>query len=216
LFSHSMAAINALCSRCVILNSGGVEFDGPTDKATERYYAESLDMITGSDLSGRRREGTGKARFASICVRAADPIGRALDVAQPGCDLNIEVELRCESSFAHANLAVIFYDSSGYRLIDTNTAQKGNFMSLQAGQTAKVSFLLRDVLLRPGKYFIGLWIGREGVENIDHVEHAITLDIAEGEETSGYAVLYPGTYLCRFQQSVSVLDASLDASPRPL
>jgi lipopolysaccharide transport system ATP-binding protein len=216
LVSHSMAAINALCSRCVILNSGGVEFDGPTDKATERYYAESLDMVTGSDLSGRRREGTGKARFASICVQAADPIGHALDVARPGCDLNIEVELRCESSFADANVAVIFYDSSGYRLIDTNTAQKGNFISLHAGQTAKVSFLLRDVLLRPGKYFIGLWIGREGVENIDHVEHAITLDIAEGEETSGYAVLYPGTYLCRFQQSVSVLDASLDASPRPL
>src|SRR5204862_1113784 len=39
--SHNMAAINALCSRCVILNEGGVEFDGSTDKATTRYYAES-------------------------------------------------------------------------------------------------------------------------------------------------------------------------------
>src|ERR1700694_4286516 len=31
LVSHNMAAINALCSRCVILDRGGVEFDGPAD-----------------------------------------------------------------------------------------------------------------------------------------------------------------------------------------
>src|SRR6202012_322990 len=43
LVSHNMAAINALCSRCVILNAGGIEFDGTTDKATARYYAESLN-----------------------------------------------------------------------------------------------------------------------------------------------------------------------------
>jgi hypothetical protein len=200
----------------VILNVGGVEFDGPTDKATERYYAESLDMIKGSDLSGRRRQGSGKARFTSIFVQAVDPVGRALDVAQPGCDLNIEVELQCESNFAYANVAVIFYDSSGHRLIDTNTGQKGNFLSLDAGRTAKASFLLREVLLRPGKYFIGLWLGREGVEVIDDVEHATTLDIAEGDETSGYPVLYPGTYLCRFEGNVSVLEGSLDESRRPL
>ena len=45
--------------------------------------------------------------------------------------------------------------SNGYRLIDTNTAQKGEFVSLQAGQNARANFLLREVLLRPGKYFVG-------------------------------------------------------------
>jgi lipopolysaccharide transport system ATP-binding protein len=215
LVSHNMAAINALCSRCVILSTGGVEFDGPTDTATTRYYAESLNMTTGSDLSGRPRAGSGKARFTSIYVQAVDQVGHSLDIACPGCDLNIDVELKCESNFAHANLAVIFYDSSGYRLIDTNTAQKGDFVSLQAGQTAKVNFLVRQVLLRPGKYFIELWLGREGVEVIDHIEHGTTLDVADGDETRGYSMLYPGTYLCRFDENISVLEASLDESPRP-
>src|SRR5690242_4693724 len=45
LVSHNTAAINALCSRCVILSSGSVEFDGPTSQATTRYYAESLNII---------------------------------------------------------------------------------------------------------------------------------------------------------------------------
>jgi lipopolysaccharide transport system ATP-binding protein len=209
LVSHNMAAINALCSRCVILNLGGVEFDGPTDKATARYYAESLNMGMGSDLSDRRREGNGKARFTSISVQALDAAGRALEVAYPGCDLNIEIELQCESNFAHANLAVVLYDSSGYRLIDANTAQKGEFISLQGGQVARANFLIQEMLLRPGKYQIRLWIGREGTEILDDIECATTVDVAEGNETNRHSVIFPGTYLCRFEESVSVLQPSL-------
>jgi len=211
LVSHNMAAINALCSRCVILNLGGVEFDGPTDQATARYYAESLNLGSGSDLSTRQREGSGVARFTLICIQPLDSAGRPLDVAYPGCDLSISVEVQCESNFAHANLAIILYDSSGYRIIDTNTAQKGEFMSLESGQSARANFLLREVLLRPGKYFIGLWLGREGVETIDDIEHATTLDFAEGDESSRHPVIFPGTYLCRFEQTVSVVKPSLDA-----
>jgi lipopolysaccharide transport system ATP-binding protein len=204
LVSHTMAAINALCSRCIILDKGGIGFEGPTAEATVRYYAESLDIVESSDLSTHRREGNGKARFTSINVQALDSAGRPLEIAYPGCDFSISVELKCESNFAAANLAVIFYDSSGYRVIDTNTAQKGEFVSLQAGQIARANFLLREVLLRPGKYLIGLWVGREAMEIIDHIEHAVTFDVMEGEETSQHVIVFPGVYLCRFENSVRV------------
>jgi hypothetical protein len=91
-------------------------------------------------------------------------------------------------------------------VIDTNTAQKGEFVSLQAGQTARANFLLREVLLRPGKYLVGLWLGRPAMETIDDVEHATTVDFVEGEETSRHYIVFPGTYLCRFEQNVSVLE----------
>ncbi len=211
LVSHNMGAINALCSRCVILDNGGVEFDGSTAEATTRYYAESLNIVDGSDLSARRREGNGKARFTSISVQPLDSGGRPVDVAYPGCDLSLSVELTCLSDFAPANLAIIFYDSSGYRVIDTNTAQKGEFVSLEAGQTARANFLLREVLLRPGKYFLGLWLGRETMEVMDHVEHAATLDVMEGEETSQHVIVFPGIYLCRFENNVTVHDPNTDA-----
>src|SRR6516164_5876698 len=86
LVSHSMAAVNALCSRCVILNQGAVEFDGPTVQATARYYSESLSIQTDSDLNNRPREGSGKARFTRVRIQALDKLGRAVDVAYPGCD----------------------------------------------------------------------------------------------------------------------------------
>ncbi|MFI5096537.1 MAG: ABC transporter ATP-binding protein [Candidatus Acidiferrales bacterium] len=213
LVSHSMAAINALCSRCIILDKGAVEFNGPTEEATPRYYAESLNIISGSDLSARPRKGTGKARFTSIVVQPLDPAGRPLEAAYPGCDLSLEVELHCESYFGPANVAIIFYDSSGYRVIDTNTAQKGEFVSLQAGQTARASFLLHEVLLRPGRYLIGLWLGRAGMETIDDIEHATAVDFIEGDETSRHPETFPGMYLCRFEENVSISQPPLREDP---
>jgi lipopolysaccharide transport system ATP-binding protein len=203
LVSHNMAAINLLCSRCVLMEHGGISFDGPAAAATARYYAESMKTGTnGEDLLLRpRAEENGKARFSSIAVLPLNDEGKALGSACPGCNLQIDIEVDCIHSFADCNLAVIFYDTNGYRVIDTNTGQKGRFISLAAGQKGRASFLLREVLLRPGTYFVGLWLGRDGVEALDHIEHAVTVDVIENEETSRHSVIYPGVYLCRFEDN---------------
>jgi lipopolysaccharide transport system ATP-binding protein len=204
LVSHNMAAINALSSRVVLMKDGGIVFDGPTSVATARYYAESLDVAeSGTNLLDRPREGNGKARFSAISIQPRDLSG-SVDVAYPGCDLEIEFEIECRSEIADANAAIIFYDMNGYRVVDTNTGQKNAYVSMAAGQKARAHFLLHDVLLRPGKYFVGLWIGRHSMETIDHIEHAVTLDVMEGEENSRHSITYPGVYLCRFENSVKI------------
>ena len=205
LVSHNMAAINALASRVVMMKDGGIVFNGPTSEATARYYAESLDVAeSGTSLLDRAREGNGKARFSAVSVQALDAAGGCIEVAYPGCDLSIEAEIICQSEIADCNLAIIIYEMNGFRVVDPNTAQKGQFVRLQAGQKARARFLLRDVLLKPGKYFIGLWLGRDTMETIDHVEHAMTLDIVESEETSQHSVIFPGAYLCRFENSINI------------
>jgi lipopolysaccharide transport system ATP-binding protein len=209
LVSHNMAAINALSTRVVMMKNGGVVFDGPASEATARYYSESLEVAeSGASLLDRVREGNGKARFSAVSIQALGPLGQ-VDVAYPGCDLEVEFEIECRSNINDANAAIIFYDMNGYRVIDTNTAQKGEFVSMAAGQKAHGRFLLHDVLLRPGKYFVGLFIGRDAMEVIDHIEHAVTLDVAEGEETAQHSVVFPGVYLCRFEQDLSISQTSL-------
>jgi lipopolysaccharide transport system ATP-binding protein len=214
LVSHNMAAINALSSRVVMMKDGGIVFDGPAAEATARYYSESLEVAEGGgSLLDRVREGNGKARFSMVSVQALGPSG-AVDVAYPGCDLELEFEIECRTEISGANAAIVFYDMNGYRVIDTNTAQKGEFVSMGAGQKACGRFLLHDVLLRPGKYFVGLWLGRPSMETIDFIEHAVTLDVMEGDESRRHGVTYPGVYLCRFEQSVSLPPSSLSESPQ--
>jgi lipopolysaccharide transport system ATP-binding protein len=206
LVSHNMAAINLLCSRCALLEHGRIAFSGLTAAATARYYAESVKIGTkGEDLLQRpRAEGNGKARFSSIAIQPLNAEGEELELAYPGCNLGIEIELDCVRSFSDCNLAVIFYDTNGYRVIDTNTGQKGQFISLSAGQKGRASFLLREVLLKPGTYYVGLWLGRDSVEALDHIEHAITLDVIGSDETSRHSVVYPGVYLCRFENDFTI------------
>jgi lipopolysaccharide transport system ATP-binding protein len=205
LVSHNMSAINALSSRVVMMKDGVIDFDGATFEATARYYSESLDAAeSGANLLDRAHEGNGKARFSTISIQPLGPAGENVAVAYPGCDLQIDFEIECRSEVANANAALVFYDMNGYRVIDTNTGQKNKYVTMAAGQKAQARFLLRDVLLRPGKYFVGLWIGRHSMETIDFVEHAVTLDVMEGEETSRHGITYPGVYLCRFEQNVSV------------
>jgi lipopolysaccharide transport system ATP-binding protein len=204
LVSHNMAAINALSSRVLLMKDGGIIFNGAASEATSRYYAESLELVESrANLVDMQREGNGKARFSAVSIQALSPSGR-VDVAYPGCDLEVEFEIECRSDINGANAAIIFYDTNGYRVIDTNTAQKGEFVTMSAGQKARARFLLHDVLLKPGKYFVGLFLGRHTMEVIDHVEHAVTVDVAEGEETGHHSVIFPGVYLCRFENNVSI------------
>ena len=203
--SHNMGAINALCSRVLMMEDGGVVFNGPTAEATARYYAESLEVAeSGADLLDFPREGNDKARFSSITIQPLSPKGDPLEVAHPGCDLSIETEVQCRSDISDCLVAVIFYDMNGARVLDTNTGQKGQYVSLSAGQKVRTRFLLRDVLLRPGKYFLGLWIGRQNLEAVDHIEHAATLEFTEIEANSKDGITYPGVYLCRFEHETTI------------
>jgi len=203
--SHNMAAINAMCPRAVMLTQGKIVSDGPTAEVTARYYAETVGQIqSGGTLVGVAREGNGKARFSSISLQPLHASGEPVDTLYPGCDLRIEFEIECRKPITESVAAAIIYDQNGFRVIDTNTAQKGKYVSLSAGQTAKVSLLLREVLLRPGRYFVGLWLGRHGIEVTDFVEHATGLDIAAAKTDSEHPIVYPGVYLCRFDENVSI------------
>jgi lipopolysaccharide transport system ATP-binding protein len=205
LVSHNMAAVNALCSRCVIMQNGRITFDGSATEATPRYYAESVSRATdGSDLLSMPRDGNGKAKFSKIVIKPLDSTGEGCEAAYSGSDLDIEIEVRCERDFSGCNLAVVFYDATGYRVMDTNTAQKGEFVSMRAGQTARAHFLLREVLLRPGHYFVRLWLGRVAMEVVDDIEYAAKIDFIESSDSSQHPLTYPGVYLCRFEQNVCV------------
>jgi len=206
LVSHNMAAINSLSSRVLFMKDGGIVFEGRALDATARYYEESLDeMGSGMELLERVREGTGEARFSAISIRPLDKTGCPIAVAYPGCDLSVEFAIMCHTRITDTTAAVIFYDMNGVRVIDTNTAQKGRSVSMEAGQKACVRFVLHDVLLKPAKYFVALWLGRHStIAAIDHLEHAVTLDVMEHEENAQHSVVYPGVYLCRFEQSLTI------------
>jgi len=188
-----------------MLDHGKIKDEGPAAEITARYYAQVIDLASGDgDLTTVTRTGSGKARFTSISVRGASSEKGALDVPETGCDLIIETNIEAQTELPESNVAVIIYDSTGYRLIDVNLNQHGEFLRLGRREKACVRFFLRQLLLKPGTYFIGLWIGRGGIEHIDSIDNAAALTVAPHAETQVHSIVFPGPYLCRFESEISL------------
>jgi lipopolysaccharide transport system ATP-binding protein len=208
--SHSMQAVLALCTRAVLLRDGRVAMDGDIQRVVAEYNAERSRTEHGTvrlaDLP--RREGTGKGRFTSLSMTPVDRSGETLEAPVTGCDLLVETEIECSSDFSSANACLTLFDAHGVRVIDVNTALKGEFLSMQRGQRASVRFHLRDVLLRPGDYYVTLWLGRGGIETIDQVADAVMWNVHQAPSAAKHPVLFPGVYQCRFTHAVSVHAAS--------
>jgi lipopolysaccharide transport system ATP-binding protein len=203
--SHSMQAVAALCNNAVWLQDGKlVEVGGPKDiisKYMERHALEGFDQTL--PLSKRPRTGTGAARFDEMRVFRRGVPERTADHIVTGSSVGFELEINAEREIKDANVGVTFFDSSGVRLVDVNTALKGEFLSLAAGEKAEVRFNLEQVLLKPGSYRIELWLGRGGIEDIDFVRDAGTVVIYEDLEMAKHTETWPGLYQCRFTHLIT-------------
>jgi len=197
--SHNMAAVTSLCSRCVLLNKGQLIKDGSASEIISIYQRLTTTENKGTqNLTEAERFGTGKAQFKSIEIS-----GQSDGVIEPGDNLKIKLEIAATQKIFKSNVAIIIYDSNGYRLIDISTAIKGDYLDIQENQTAEIEFELFELLLKPNTYTIGLWLGRASLEEIDSIPSAVSFTVNDAR-SSQHSLVYPGVYQCRFDQKIQV------------
>ena len=108
------------------------------------------------------------------------------------------MKINAYENIADANVAIIIYDASGYRLIDANTALQNQYISLLAGEEATIRIQLNEILLKPGQYMVGLWIGRSNIEDIDGIQYANSFTVDINPENIQHSQIFPGPYQCKF------------------
>ncbi len=148
--SHNLATIVAFCTRCLWLDQGRLIRDGKTVEVTEAYqetvapksqdslivnFENSTSMPSGDSLGGSDapRWGNGKARFTSLKLTPLDSKGSPRAVMRVGYDLVVETRIVALESITDANVAIIIYDKTGYRVIDANTALREEYVALSPG-----------------------------------------------------------------------------------
>ena len=197
--SHNLAAINSLCTRCLLMDHGALVMSGSPGEVTSEYQARVHDNVqNGSSLDEVERYGSGKARFTAVTIQSCG----TPNYVETGGDLEIELAIDSRENVEDANVAAIVYDVNGVRLLDVNTALKGQFINLERGEQARVSFRLRDLLLKPGTYTLGIWMGRGGIEEIDSVKQAAYFSVEAPHTQLKHSETFPGPYQCRFDHSI--------------
>ena len=199
--SHSLPAVAALCNRALLLDGGCLKRDDRADTVLREYQRSMSTGLTGIndlDLGAVEHYGNGKARFTRARLEVHDRSGSLRPVMTTGCDLLIDLTIKAFVSITDVNVAIVIYDPSGYRAVDASLLLSGRSLSVGAGETQVVRFLLHDVLLKPDDYTIGVWIGRTNAEDIDGILHAVTISVEPDLDSIRHSASFPGLYQCRF------------------
>ena len=165
LVSHNMAAIQNLCSRCILLKRGCIETTGTTDDVIKYYVEHSIpDQLTGQKLGDETdRAGNGRIRLTDF--RIEDRCGNTLACATSGMDVVFAFDYRVNGDgtprrvdvgFSIASrfdqLLCVFYSSYAGRYLDPST-RHGSFRCA-----------IKRLPLAPGRYVVGARVA------VDHEE----------------------------------------------
>jgi lipopolysaccharide transport system ATP-binding protein len=200
--SHNLPTVLALCGRSLYLEKGRLVASGPTTEIAALYQKRTAPVTVPEDFRTRQLYGNGKARFQDLRVYSRNDSGAECPYLVSGQDLWVETTLKANEPIADAVVSIYIYAPSGERVIDASLAMRNDHVSLAPGETAAVRFHLRNVLLNPDTYSIGIWIGRINVDDIDYHQCACNLVVESDPHAPQGVQRYPGYYLCRWTHEV--------------
>ena len=171
--SHNMAAIQNLCTRCVLLKSGKVDFEGTAADTAARYVAMAREqgMAQLSERQDRSGSGVMRATYIALWNDKGDRINSIL----PNHPFVIEVGYQCQDSVREFSVSVAIETIDGMRV----TTLHSGFMNVSfrpKGQRGSVWCSVPRLPLRPDRYSLNVFLGN-APERFDFVEHAGEFDV---------------------------------------
>jgi len=169
--SHNMAAVASLTTRCLVLNSGTVAYDGPTAVAIDYYTRIGQRGGDSQVITGRG------AHTVIVSARLLDDGGAAVNHYTPGQPLRLEIVFDTDGA-AGLSLEAFLVDAAGHRL---GLASLHQFHELTLPATAgrfRTVLELAPMWLASGSYTMDLTTSVVN-SNWDHyVARAVEFDVA--------------------------------------
>jgi homopolymeric O-antigen transport system ATP-binding protein len=205
--SHNLPSILAMCKRCIWMDGGRIVADGPSEQVVGQYIESNMSQdLSGNDLSNAPRYGNGKAKFKTLdLIPLQSESGKEINAFHTGDDLEVKISIEANEKVSDIVVAIIIYDLNGGRLVDANTNITGHYFDLAPKQEAVVSFRLKNLLLKPGIYRVGLWLGMPNNEDIDAIRYAKELNVQIDTNKIKSTVIYPGLYQCEFTDKITLI-----------
>jgi homopolymeric O-antigen transport system ATP-binding protein len=187
--SHNMTAIQRLCARCVLLDSGRVAGSGSTGDVIATYLSRSSSETSPNvwlDVSKSARVGTGEARFTAARYSGLD--ARCGFHPYPDGPLEFGLTITSDAPRTIESLAVTVHDLSGTRLVNIDTVLIERVIRLRAGSNI-IRLRIDQLHLNPGRYTVALWLANpRGARSLagvyDYLESAFDLVVVHRDPTA--------------------------------
>lgn len=171
--SHNMAAVQALCTRGIVMQNGTIKYDGSTDEAIQYYLQDSSSSL---DLSlFDNRLGNQKIYLEKVLVHGPK-VGVLPQTGQP---FSMEFQLNNISMISNEYIKfdIRIDDHMGQRIVWLSDALLGKEKRIIPNQ---IIFQLDKLNLNKGRYYVTTHIVSNN-ELCDWIQNAFYFDVTEGD-----------------------------------
>ncbi|MBF6559876.1 MAG: ABC transporter ATP-binding protein [Candidatus Binataceae bacterium] len=179
--SHNMAAIEALCTRCLRLSGGRLAAAGDPLAVMSGYVAEGLRPGAGTaalDVHPGRRPGD-TPTMTRVELRGAD--GAAAGAIRIGDPLEIRVAYRAQRPLRPV-LGSVIRTGHGAAVFCVSDRFCGQLAECAPRAEAMVVCRVERLMLIPGTYAINLWLG-DATGDFDVIFDAIAFEVLPADLT---------------------------------
>jgi hypothetical protein len=168
--SHNMTAVKSLCSRGILLERGGVTFDGGVNEAVNRYLNSGADVAKTGEIpeeTPRIRDIPGEATFRS--VRIIDAQGNDTRQVYFGYPIRVRFVCDVEQDIPDGHWELSVSTTEGVHVTCSTTLDGGAGPRLIRKGRHEVTATIQAVLL-PNEYTIDVGIHHQNGMTADFVQ----------------------------------------------
>jgi lipopolysaccharide transport system ATP-binding protein len=179
--SHNMAAVEALCKRCLMLSGGALAANGDPLTVMGRYVAEGAPPDSGAaDLTAHpgRRHGDTPTMTRVELGNGAGPAAGAIRLGDP---MEIRVSYRASRPLRPV-LGSVIKTSYGAPVFCASDRFCSQLADCAPRAEATIVCRIERLMLIPGTYSIDLWLGDAGAD-FDVIFGAISFDVLAADLT---------------------------------
>jgi lipopolysaccharide transport system ATP-binding protein len=191
--SHNMAAIQSLCSRAVLLNSGRVTCVGPVRDVVKNYFSEGEELNSIPLNQRLDRAGDGSARLVSIRVESAD----AGSVIHSTSRLKVTLDYESDKQLQHPIFLVSVNDPAGSGIFLLNSEGANGLPDILPAH-GSITCVTDPINVTPGRCSVNVAL-LKGRVIADHVQSAMCFEV-EADGAYGSKVPPRNWVLCLIKQ----------------
>lgn len=151
--SHRMDTVEALCSRCILLENGRIAREGETREVIDAYHT-SLATVQSTDVRERRdREGLGRFRFVDTWVE--DEFGNRVQTVSSGRQVKfvMEYEIAADELVRDIDVGVAITKLDHTPVTDLSTDDVGPSLDVSNHKSGRVECLIPKFPINGGSFY---------------------------------------------------------------
>jgi lipopolysaccharide transport system ATP-binding protein len=180
--SHNMNAIKELCARTILLDGGGIKFDGDASSGINNYLSTGTGLPDTNLETLPQKGPQNYVRLKRLVVM--DGSYTPSNTFVMGEPIIAHIELECKQPLKQLEVGFKISSQTGIAIHYLTSTWEGLFVDITPGNFM-FEMVLPEVMLFPGRYQIGLWASRSGEWSDHNVQEITFIEVLKGNIT-GY------------------------------